>query len=146
MAWQRFTERARQLVFFAQEQATQLGENYVSTEHLLLGLIRQRDSMASQVLEKMGVSLAQISVEVHRQVTCVENQPGRDMQLTPRSKRVIDLAFDEARQLQCNHIGAYIGTEHILLGLVREGEGLAGRVLKKLGVDLEITRSQMQDV
>ena len=134
--WQRFTERARQVVFFAQEEAVNLGENYVSTEHLLLALIRQSGSVATQTLEEMGVSLAQVKTEVNLMVRRGDNKPGQDMQLTPRAKRVIDLAYNEARSLQVN----YIGTEHILLGLIAEGEGLAGRVLKKLGVDLEATR------
>ena len=140
MAWQRFTERARQLILFAQEEAVNLGENYVSTEHMLLAMIRPNGSMASQILEKMGVSLAQIKTEVHLQVRRGDNKPGQDLQLMPRAKRVIDLAYNEAHALQVN----YMGTEHILLGLIAEGEGLAARVLKKLGVDLEITRSQIK--
>ena len=137
--WQRFTERARRVVFFAQEEAGRLGENYVSTEHLLLGLVRENDSVAARILDRMGVSLGRIRSEIERQVTRGENRPGQDMQLTPRAKRVIDLAYDEARQLSNN----YIGTEHLLLGLIREGEGLAGRVLAKLGVELERTRREV---
>src|SRR5512132_2296020 len=137
--WQRFTERARRVVFFAQEEAGRLGENYVSTEHLLLGLVRESDSVAARILERMGVSLNRIKSEVERQVTRGDGRLGQDMQLTPRAKRVIDLAYDEARQLNNN----YIGTEHLLLGLIREGEGLAGRVLAKLGVDLDRTRREV---
>src|SRR5579872_5856839 len=137
--WQRFTERARRVVFFAQEEAMRLGDQYVSTEHLLLGLIRENDSVAAQVLDRLGVSLGRIRSEIERQVTQGDRRPGSDMQLTPRAKRVIDLAYDEARQLNNN----YIGTEHLLLGLIREGEGLAGRVLAKLGVDLERTRREV---
>jgi ATP-dependent Clp protease ATP-binding subunit ClpC len=137
--WQRFTERARRVVFFAQEEAGRLGENYVSTEHLLLGLIRENDSVAARILDRMAVSLSRIRSEVERQVTRGDGRLGQDMQLTPRSKRVIDLAYDEARQLSNN----YIGTEHLLLGLIREGEGLAGRVLAKLGVELERTRREV---
>lgn len=137
--WQRFTERARRVVFFAQEEAGRLGENYVSTEHLLLGLVRENDSVAARILDRIGVSLGRIRSEIERQVARGDGRLGQDMQLTPRAKRVIDLAYDEARQLNNN----YIGTEHLLLGLIREGEGLAGRVLNKLGVDLERTRREV---
>jgi ATP-dependent Clp protease ATP-binding subunit ClpC len=137
--WQRFTERARRVVFFAQEEAGRLGENYVSTEHLLLGLVRENDSVAARILDRMGVSLGRIRSEIERQVTRGDGRLGQDMQLTPRAKRVIDLAYDEARQLNNN----YIGTEHLLLGLIREGEGLAGRVLAKLSVELERTRREV---
>src|SRR5580698_9889007 len=140
--WQRFTERARKVVFFAQEEAGRLGENYVSTEHLLLGLVRENDSVAARILDRMGVSLGRIRSEIERQVTRGEGRLGQDMQLTPRAKRVIDLAYDEARQLNNN----YIGTEHLLLGLIREGEGLAGRVLFKLGVELERTRREVMQL
>jgi ATP-dependent Clp protease ATP-binding subunit ClpC len=140
--WQRFTERARKVVFFAQEEAGRLGENYVSTEHLLLGLVRENDSVAARILDRMGVSLGRIRSEIERQVTRGDGRLGQDMQLTPRAKRVIDLAYDEARQLNNN----YIGTEHLLLGLIREGEGLAGRVLSKLGVDLDRTRREVQSL
>jgi ATP-dependent Clp protease ATP-binding subunit ClpA len=137
--WQRFTERARRVIFFAQEEAGRLGENYVSTEHVLLGLVRENTSVAARILDRMGVSLGRIRSEVERQVTRGDGRLGQDMQLTPRAKRVIDLAYDEARQLSNN----YIGTEHLLLGLIREGEGLAGRVLAKLGVELERTRREV---
>ena len=137
--WQRFTERARKVVFYAQEEAGRLGENYVSTEHLLLGLVRENDSVAARILDKIGVSLGRIRSEIERQVVHGDGRLAQDMQLTPRAKRVIDLAYDEARQLNNN----YIGTEHLLLGLIREGEGLAGRVLSKLGVDLDRTRREV---
>ena len=140
--WQRFTERARRVVFFAQEEAGRLGENYVSTEHLLLGLVRENDSVAARILDRMGVSLGKIRSEIERQVTRGDGRLGNEMQLTPRAKRVIDLAYDEARNLNNN----YIGTEHLLLGLIREGEGLAGRVLQKLGVDLERTRREVMSL
>jgi len=140
--WQRFTERARRVIFFAQEEAGRLGENFVTTEHLLLGLVRENDSVAARILERMGVSLNRIRSEIERQVTRGDGRLGQDMQLTPRAKRVIDLAYDEARQLNNN----YIGTEHLLLGLIREGEGLAARVLAKLGVDLERTRREVMSL
>lgn len=137
--WQRFTERARKVVFYAQEEAGRLGENYVSTEHLLLGLVRENDSVAARILDRIGVQLGRIRSEIERQVARGDGRLGQDMQLTPRAKRVIDLAYDEARQLNNN----YIGTEHLLLGLIREGEGLAGRVLSKLSVDLDRTRREV---
>ena len=137
--WQRFTERARKTVFYAQEEAGKLGENYVSTEHLLLGLIRENDNVAARVLGRMGIKLERIRSEIERQVARGDGHVGQDMQLTPRAKRVIDLAYDEARQLDNN----YIGTEHILLGLISEAEGLAGKVLTKLGADLENTRQEV---
>src|SRR5688572_15558374 len=137
--WQRFTERARKVVFYAQEEAQKFGEGYVSTEHLLLGLVRESDSVAARVLEKLGVSLNRIRAEVEKQLPRGDARPSQDMTLTPRAKRVIDLAYDEARNLNNN----YIGTEHLLLGLIREGDGLAGRVLAKLGVDLERTRREV---
>jgi ATP-dependent Clp protease ATP-binding subunit ClpC len=140
--WQRFTERARRVIFFAQEEAGRLGENFVTTEHLLLGLVRESDSVAARILERMGVSLSRIRSEIERQVTRGDGRLGQDMQLTPRAKRVIDLAYDEARQMNNN----YIGTEHLLLGLIREGEGLAARVLAKLGVDLERTRREVMSL
>ncbi len=140
--WQRFTERARRVVFFAQEEAGRLGENYVSTEHLLLGLVRENDSVAARILDRMGVSMGRIRSEIERQVTRGDGRLGQDMQLTPRAKRVIDLAYDEARNLNNN----YIGTEHLLLGLIREGEGMAARVLQRLGVDLERTRREVMNL
>ena len=140
--WQRFTERARRVVFFAQEEAGKLGESYVSTEHMLLGLVRENDNVAARILERMGVSLSRIKIEIEQQVQRGDGRQGQDMQLTPRAKRVIDLSYDEARQLS----NEYIGTEHLLLGLVREEEGLAGRVLMKLGATLEKTRTETQKI
>jgi ATP-dependent Clp protease ATP-binding subunit ClpC len=137
--WQRFTERARRVVFFAQEEAARLGENYVGTEHLLLGLVRENDSVAARILDRLGVPLGRIRSDIERQVTRGHGNLGQDMQLTPRAKRVIDLAYEEARQLNNN----YIGTEHLLLGLIREGDGLAARVLVKLGADLDRTRREV---
>ncbi len=137
--WQRFTERARKVVFYAQEEAQKFGEGYVSTEHLLLGLVRESDSVAARVLEKLGVSLNRIRSEVEKQLPRGDARQNQDMTLTPRAKRVIDLAYDEARNLNNN----YIGTEHLLLGLIREGDGLAGRVLAKLGVELEKARREV---
>ena len=137
--WQRFTERARKVVFYAQEEAQKFGEGYVSTEHLLLGLVRESDSVAARVLERLGVSLSKVRSEVEKQLPKGDLRQNQDMTLTPRAKRVIDLAYDEARNLNNN----YIGTEHLLLGLIREGDGLAGRVLAKLGIELEKARREV---
>jgi ATP-dependent Clp protease ATP-binding subunit ClpA len=139
--WQRFTERARKVVFYAQEEAQRFGEGYVSTEHLLLGLVRESESesVAARVLSELGVGLARVRDEVEKQLPRGDARSAQDMTLTPRAKRVIDLAYDEARNLNNN----YIGTEHLLLGLVREGDGLAGRVLAKLGVNLDQTRREV---
>lgn len=136
--WQRFTERARRVVFFAQEEAGRLGENLVSTEHLLLGLVRENDCVAACILDRLGVRLDHVRSEIERQVVRGDGRLGQDMQLSPRAKRVIDFSYDEARQLDNN----YIGTEHILLGLVREEEGIAGKVLLKLGATLEAVRRE----
>ena len=138
--WQRFTERARKVVFYAQEEAQKFGEGYVSTEHLLLGLVRESDSVAARVLDKLGVSLNKIRTEIEKALPRGEGTRSNEMTLTPRAKRVIDLAYDEARNLNNN----YIGTEHLLLGLVREGDGLAGRVLAKLGIELERARGEVR--
>src|ERR687897_2017777 len=137
--WQRFTERARRVVFFAQEEAARLGESYVGTEHLLLGLVRENDSVAARILDRLGVPLGRIRSDIVRQVTRGHGNLGQDMQLTPRTKRVVDLAYEEARQLNND----YIGTEHLLLRLIREGDGLAARVLVKLGADLERSRREV---
>jgi hypothetical protein len=153
--WQRFTERARRMVFYAQEEATRLGTDYVGTEHLLLGLLREQDHMAARILIGMGVSLARIRSAIERQVVRGSGTTTGDKQLTPAAKRSIDLAYDEARQLGNN----YIGTEHLLLGLIREGSsqeagilsvlgvesaGVAGSVLASLGVDLSAVRQEVQ--
>ncbi len=142
--WQRFTERARRIVFFAQEEAGRLGENYVSTEHLLLGMVREDDSVAARMMDRMGISTKRVKEEIEKQITRGEGRLGQDMQLTPRAKRVIDLAYDESRNLQND----YIGSEHLLLGLIREAEGIGGQVLIKLGAEIEKARRivmEMQD-
>ena len=140
--WMRFTEGARKVVFYAQEEAGRLGESYVATEHLLLGLMRESDSVATRILDCMGVSLRTIRREIERQVTRSDVRLGQDMQLTPRAKRVIDLAYDEARRLNNN----YIGTEHLLLGLIREGDGMAAKTLGKLNITLEQARQELRDL
>src|ERR1700722_17305935 len=106
--WQRFTERARKVVFYAQEEAGRLGDNYVSTEHFLLGVIRDNDSVAIRILDTRGVAPEKIRFEIEGQVTRGDDRVGADIQLTQLAKRAVDLAYDEARQLGNN----YIGTEH----------------------------------
>ncbi|MBS1722817.1 MAG: ATP-dependent Clp protease ATP-binding subunit [Armatimonadetes bacterium] len=139
MMWQRFTERARKAVFYAQEEAQRNAEGFVSTEHILLGLLREDENMASNVVARMGVSVDKLRQELEKAMPKGEGKTHSDLSLTPRAKRVIDLAYDEARTLNNN----YIGTEHLLLGLVREAEGLAGRTLLKLGIDLETARREI---
>ncbi len=138
--WQRFTENARSTVYHAQEEAAGLGENYVGTEHLLLGLIRvlERASLSTcaKVLKQLKIPLELLRSEIERQVTRGHGNLGQELQLTPRAKRTIDLAYEEARQLNTNHIGM----EHLLLGLIREGDCLAARTLVKHGADLLQTR------
>ena len=136
--WEPFTERARRSIVLAQEEAQRLGNNYIGTEHILLGIISEGESLAAKVLESLGVNLAKVRQEVEAIVGRGGQTVQQEMVFTPRAKRVIELAFEEARQLSHN----YIGTEHLLLGLIREGEGVAARVLTNLGVDPAKVRVQ----
>src|ERR1700680_2390307 len=136
--WETFTERARRSIVLAQEEAQRLGNNYIGTEHILLGIISEGESLAAKVLETLGVNLAKVRAEVEAIVGRGGQTVQQEMVFTPRAKRVIELAFEEARQLNHN----YIGTEHLLLGLIREGEGVAARVLTNLGVDPAKVRVQ----
>jgi hypothetical protein len=140
--WQRFTEKTRRVIFFAQEEAASLGENYVGTEHLLLGIVREDDSTAARVLERLGISTVRVRQEVDRYLARGDGRLGETMMLTPRAKRVIDCAYEEARLLNNN----FVGTEHLLLGLVREDDGIASRVLTKLGATLESTRAAVGEI
>lgn len=137
--WQRFTERARRVVFFAQEEAGRYGHGYVDTEHLFLGLLREEDSVACRILVRRGVNLNELQRTIVNAMKRGKGRNATQMQLTVRAKRVIDLAYDEARLLMNN----YIGTEHLLLALVREGEGLASKTLVKSGVNLEQLREEV---
>jgi len=139
--WQRFTERARRVILLGQEEASRMSSGHVGTEHLLLGLVRENEGVAAQVLQKMGVSLPKVRQEIEAEV-----QPGGDPgttepKLTPKAKRVLELAADEARRMRHN----YIGTEHLLLALLREKDGLAATVLRKLGLNLEKARAQVME-
>ena len=133
-----FTERARKVLSLAQEEAQRFNHSYIGTEHLLLGLVREGDGVAAKVLSNLGVHLASVRAEVERRIGRGDRIVLGDVGLTPRAKKVVELAVDEARRL--NH--HYIGTEHILLGLVREGEGIAAGVLESLGVNLEKVRAE----
>ncbi len=134
----RFTKRARRVLTLAQEEALRLNHNYIGTEHLLLGLVREENSVAVKVLRELGVEPAQVIRAVERTVGRGERPPFGKPTLAPRTKRVIELAVEEARMMG-HH---YIGTEHLLLGLVREGEGIAVNVLRGLGINLDRIRTQ----
>jgi len=138
----KFTERARKVLQLAQEEAHRFNHNYIGTEHLLLGLVREGDGVAARVLGNMGVQLPKVRSAVEFIIGRGEQAPTGEIGLTPRAKKVLELAIDEARRL--NH--HYIGTEHLLLGLVREGEGIAAGVLESLGVNLERVRAQVMQV
>ncbi|MBW3622190.1 MAG: hypothetical protein KY468_02135 [Armatimonadetes bacterium] len=138
--WNRFTERSRRIVFFAQEEAAKLAECHVGTEHLLLALIRESDSLGAQILLRMGISLETLRMALRQVISPGGGLArGQEMMLTPRTKQVIDLAYEEARALNHN----YIGSEHLLLGLLRVGEGIASRVLHESGAELEQARKEI---
>ncbi|NLW48983.1 MAG: ATP-dependent Clp protease ATP-binding subunit [Firmicutes bacterium] len=139
MMFERFTERARKVIYLAQQEAARLGHNVVGTEHLLLGLIVEGDGVAAKALEILDISLDQIRQGVEKIIGSGEPNPFGEIPFTPRAKRVLELAVDEGRHMGHN----YVGTEHILLGLIREGEGVAAQVLKNLGADLDKVRKQV---
>lgn len=138
MMFGRFTERAQKVLSLAQEEAVRLGHNNIGTEHILLGLIREGDGIAAKALIALGLGLEKIQDEVEALIGRGQEQP-TNIAYTPRAKKVIELSMDEARKL--GH--TYVGTEHILLGLIREGEGVAARVLNNLGVSLNKARQQV---
>jgi len=140
--FEKFSERARHVLTIAQEEARQMNHSYIGTEHILLGLAREEEGVAAKVLTNLGVSLNKVRSAVEFISGRGERPSTSDTGLTPRAKRVIELAIDEARQLGHN----YIGTEHLLLGLLREGEGVAAGVLESLGVTLERARSETAQV
>jgi ATP-dependent Clp protease ATP-binding subunit ClpC len=137
--FERFTDRARRVVVLAQEEARALNHNYIGTEHILLGLIHEGEGVAAKALESMGISLEAVRTEVEDIIGTGGHPPNGYIPFTPRAKKVLELALREA--LQLGH--KYIGTEHILLGLIREGEGVAAQVLVKLGADLSRVRQQV---
>jgi ATP-dependent Clp protease ATP-binding subunit ClpA len=140
--FERFTDRARRVVVLAQEEARLLNHNYIGTEHLLLGLIHEGEGVAAMVLESLGISLEAVRAQVEEIIGQGQSAPTGHIPFTPRAKKVLELSLREATQLGHN----YIGTEHILLGLIREGEGVAAQVLVKLGADLSRVRQQVIQV
>ncbi len=137
--FERFTDRARRVVVLAQEEARLLNHNYIGTEHILLGLIHEGEGVAAKALESLGISLEAVRAQVEEIIGQGGSSPSGHIPFTPRAKKVLELSLREALQLGHN----YIGTEHILLGLIREGEGVAAQVLQKLGADLSRVRQQV---
>ena len=137
--FERFTDRARRVVVLAQDEARMLNHNYIGTEHILLGLIHEGEGVAAKALESLGISLEAVREKVEEIIGHGQQSPTGHIPFTPRAKKVLELSLREA--LQLNH--SYIGTEHILLGLIREGEGVAAQVLVKLGADLNRVRNQV---
>ncbi|HWU32739.1 MAG TPA: ATP-dependent Clp protease ATP-binding subunit [Marmoricola sp.] len=137
--FERFTDRARRVVVLAQEEARLLSHNYIGTEHILLGLIHEGDGIAAKALDGLGISLEGVRAQVEEIIGQGQQAPTGHIPFTPRAKKVLELSLREALQLGHN----YIGTEHILLGLIREGEGVAAQVLQKMGADLNRVRQQV---
>jgi ATP-dependent Clp protease ATP-binding subunit ClpC len=137
--FERFTDRARRVVVMAQAEAGALNHNYIGTEHLLLGLLREGDGVAARALESLGVSLESARRQVEEMIGTGQDSPSGHIPFTPRAKDVLKLSLAEALRFGHN----YIGTEHLLLGLVREGDGVAAQALVVLGVDLNQVRTQV---
>jgi ATP-dependent Clp protease ATP-binding subunit ClpA len=137
--FERFTDRARRVIVLAQEEAALLNHDYIGTEHLLLGLAHEGQGVAAKALESLGIRLEALRSQVEEAIGRGQQAPSGHIPFTPRAKKVLELSLRESQQLGHN----YIGTEHILLGLVREGEGVAAQVLVKLGADLARTRQQV---
>ena len=137
--FERFTDRARRVVVLAQEEARLLNHNYIGTEHILLGLIHEGEGVAAKALESLGISLEAVRTQVEEIIGQGQSAPTGHIPFTPRAKKVLELSLREALELGHN----YIGTEHILLGLIREGDGVAAGVLQKLGGDLNRVRQQV---
>jgi ATP-dependent Clp protease ATP-binding subunit ClpA len=140
--FERFTDRARRVVVLAQEEARMLNHNYIGTEHILLGLIHEGEGVAAKALESLGISLEAVRQQVEEIIGQGQQAPSGHIPFTPRAKKVLELSLREALQLGHN----YIGTEHILLGLIREGEGVAAQVLVRLGADLNRVRQQVVEL
>jgi ATP-dependent Clp protease ATP-binding subunit ClpC len=137
--FERFTDRARQVMVLAQEEARMLNHNYIGTEHILLGLIHEGEGVAAKVLESLRISLDAVRQQVEEIIGQGQQAPSGHIPFTPRAKKVLELSLRESQKLGHN----YIGTEHILLGLIREGDGVAAQVLVKLGADLNRVRQQV---
>jgi Clp amino terminal domain, pathogenicity island component len=139
VVFERFTERARQVVVLAQDESRALGHNYIGTEHLLLGLLREEEGLAARVLEALDITVAEVRAEVARIIGSGEEVVTGQIPFTPRGKKVLELALREALSIGHNHIG----TEHILLGLVREGEGVAMQILLGFDADADKIRNEV---
>jgi ATP-dependent Clp protease ATP-binding subunit ClpA len=137
--FERFTDRARRVVVLAQDEARLLNHNYIGTEHILLGLIHEGEGVAAEALESLGISLDAVRQQVEEIIGQGQEAPSGHIPFTPRAKKVLELSLRESLQLGHN----YIGTEHILLGLIREGDGVAAQVLVRLGADLNRVRHQV---
>jgi ATP-dependent Clp protease ATP-binding subunit ClpA len=137
--FERFTDRARRVVVLAQEEARMLNHNYIGTEHILLGLLHEGEGVAASALQSLGISLEEVRSQVEEIIGQGQSEPTGHIPFTPRAKKVLELSLREALQLGHN----YIGTEHILLGLIREGEGVGAQVLQKVGADLNRVRQQV---
>ena len=136
--FEKFSERARRVLSLAQEEAQRFNHNYIGTEHILLGLVRETEGVAARVLSGLTIDLSKVRSAVEFIIGRGEKPAEGEIGLTPRAKKVVELAVDEARRM--NH--TYIGTEHLLIGLLREGEGVAAGVLESLGVTLEKVRAE----
>ena len=140
--FERFTDRARRVVVLAQEEARMLNHNYIGTEHILLGLIHEGEGVAAKSLESLGISLEGVRSQVEEIIGQGQQAPSGPIPFTPRAKRVLELCQEAAKELRHN----YIGTEHLLLGLIREEQGLAASVLKELGLVLEEVRAEVLEI
>ena len=140
--FERYTERARKVIILAQDEAVRLKHNYIGTEHLLLGLLREREGIAAKILESLDVSIEAVRNELESFVDRTEYQGSTEVAFTPRAKRVLELALDETRRLAHN----YVGTEHILLGIFREGDGVGAQILRRLGLDIETVRMRLNQI
>jgi len=137
--FERFTDRARRAVVYAQEEARMLEHDHIGTEHILLGLVREGEGVAVKALESLGISLETVRERVEETIGRGQQAPSGHIPFTPRAKKALELSLAESRQLG-HH---YIGTEHVLLGLVRQGDGVAARVLAGLGADLDPVRQEV---
>jgi ATP-dependent Clp protease ATP-binding subunit ClpC len=140
--FERFTDRARRVVVLAQEEARMLNHNYIGTEHILLGLIHEGEGVAAKGLEALDISLQEVREQVSEIIGRGQTPPFGHIPFTPRAKKVLELSLRESLQLGHN----YIGTEHILLGIIREGEGVGAQVLQRLGADLNRVRQQVIEI
>jgi ATP-dependent Clp protease ATP-binding subunit ClpC len=138
--FERFTDRARRVMVLAQEEARMLNHNFIGTEHILLGIIQEGQGVGASALQSVGIILAAVRQQVEQIIGRGDQEPSRHIQFTPRAKKVFEFSLRESQQLGHD----YIGTEHILLGLIREGEGVAAQVLVRLGADVNRVRQVIE--